>query len=376
VSNNSIEERVRAEIASVKASISPANIAIGVVVFLALLCFAPFFLILLPFAIAGMAVLYWVGTRTESEAKNIAKERLGPDRKSDVNVAENIGIADALVLNDWGIVISSPGKKPVEIAWDKITLVEEPRMGTLLFHTIKGERVEVDLWLHRYLLLTEAINKKLPGKTDFDIDAATGESKILQKLATRPLEWKSKNLTFRVTEHGIKFSEIKIAWQDITSVVETEQTVEDAPSVWYWEFAAGGALYEVDSAEICAANSATGCSGDQMKAIVAERIPDKTQFIWAAPTANDRAYQEFERCREATKAAFALALGNGNFDRAVEPMFQHMLNIVDRFSLDNKPHVQEFFMHYAELFKLTGRPEESERLLARVTQPIRSPSND
>jgi len=249
-------------------------------------------------------------------------------------------------------------------------------MGTLLFHTVKGDRVEVDLWLHRYLLLTEAISKRLPGKTDFDIDAATGESKILQKLAKHPLEWKSKNLTFRVSDEGVEFSEIKIPWETITSVVETEDTVEDAPSIWYWEFAAGGSLYEIDSTEICPENSATKCGADQMKAILAERIPGKIQFVWEAPTANDRAYKEFERCQESTKAAFALALGNGNFSRAVEPNFQHMLNIVDRFSLNNKPNVQEFFMHYAELFKLTGRPEESEKLLARVKSGARSQSDD
>ncbi|MBW8885431.1 MAG: hypothetical protein JF612_11820, partial [Planctomycetia bacterium] len=109
-----------------------------------------------------------------------------------------------------------------------------------------------------------------------------------------------------------------------------------------------------------------GHSGyDTIKAVVAERIPCKAVFALPPPAPDQRAIAEFNRCQEACKVGFSLALKSGRF-RFFERYFQDMLSLVDTFALAGAVDTPSFFRDYAELMSRTGCPAQAAELAARA----------
>lgn len=352
---------VRKEIAEITST--PAILG-GLIALLILLCCVPVFIILLPFVVVALVVLYKMAEGNEAKALKQSRAHLH-GKASKLEILESLGTADALVLNDWGVVYSAVGKPPLEIPWSEIESVEETSIGMLKFNAVKAT-FEVNLSIGRYNLITEALYDRIPGKVQFDVDPQTGHSNILERLRKGPRTWTCRKSQLIVREDGIEYGGNRMGWQDISSVEETRIYVDEGPDTLFLTFSSMSHSFDVYDDAVSLENELPCYTGyDLLKMIVYDRIPGKTSFDRAALTPSERALEEFKRCQDFTRAGFAIATDSGKFD-AIEPHFRNMLKLVDKFHLDNHHCVQDFFQDYGVLLERTGRESEAAPLAKRL----------
>lgn len=334
----------------------------GIIAFLIVLGCVPTFLILLPFVIVFLVILYKIAEGNNAKARAIADKHLG-GRSTELDLLESVATASALVLNDWGIVYFTPGKAPIEWAWKEIDSIEETGIGVLRFSNGRTN-FEVNLSIHRYMLINEVLTEKLPAKTHFDVDVKTGKSKLLDRLKTEPRRWPNNLI---LTNDGIEFNTRHLPWNDISSVRESVVSVEDASDQLTLTFSSSKGSFDIPDYLVSRENELPRYTGyDLLGAIVAERLPNKTNLSKPALTPAIRALHEFERCHEAMAAAYSLAAEKGNFQK-LEPQYKYMLDLVDKFHLDHVTEVQKFFHDYAYMLQKLNRPDDAAKLQRRMT---------
>lgn len=353
---------VRKEIAEITTA---PHIVGGLIAILILLCCVPFFFFLLPFVIVVLVVLYKMSEGNEAKALKLARAHLN-GKSSTLEISESVETANALVLNDWGIVYVTVGKPAIEVPWREIKSVDETSIGILNFNCDKFN-FEVNLSIGRYNLITEALYEKLPGRVQFDVDPQTGNSNILDRLKDGPREWSSKKSRLIVSEDGIEYGGNRMSWLEISSVRESRVYVDEGPDTLFLTFSSGGNRFDVTDDVVSLDKELPCYTGyDLLKLIVYDRIPGRTQFEEEALTPSKRALEEFKRGQDATKAGFAFALKSGKL-HVIEPHFHNMLKLVDKFHLDKHSCVQDFFQDYGLLFQKTGRDREAEQLASRLS---------
>jgi hypothetical protein len=361
-----LEQRKAARAAEWKAITSPGAIAGGLAFFALLLFSVPVFVFLLPLAVGIMVVLYLVSNRSSRKAETLAKKRLGSAPPGEIHVSLSPGTADALVLNDWGVVYVKAGSRAIEVPWDEVSGVEEPEPAVLSFRRREGSPFCVDLSTERYFRATRAIHARIPDRTSLDVDPATGESNLLRKLRHAPREWKGRWGSFAVTTEGVEHTGRRMKWDEIRSVEESSTPGDECEGVWTLTFRSHGQTLHIASSDLSDGRIPGYSAYDVVRAIALERLPGRVHLDGArmVPTPRGRAIREFEFCAETTKA-FALALKSGKY-HVIEPEFRHMLALADTFSLDDSSMAQDLFLDYAELLRRTDRADEATRLEARV----------
>jgi hypothetical protein len=340
--------------------------AIGFVLFVV---FFPFLAIFLPIVIPVMVVLYLMSDRALKNARKAADKRmLGNISKLDVQVSE-------LVLNDWGMFYGAAGKPGMEISWDEITLVDEPQIAMLVFHTHTKRELRIDLSQDRYFDIIWAIQSKIPNRTDFQVDPVTGESRILSKIRSQPLELRGKYGHLLVSDDSISRNGIAIPWNEITSADERSCSDEDVNISWSLTVRSDRSSFTLSSLDFLDGPQVWDTDYDLIKTIISLKIPNKISFDRRLPTPQERAIEEFNRCQEAIKVGFTLALKSGKFTLP-EQYFRHMHALVERFHLEGKVDTRTLYQDYAELLDRTNRPEEAAKMHARVKTSAFHVSND
>lgn len=344
---------------------SPAAIAGGLIAFAIILFAVPVFWLLLPVVIAVMAVLYFASSGSMQKARNRANGHLGLLGTTTLCVELRLGLSAALVFNDWGVVFVRFARRPVELSWGEIRLVDEPAMALLSFHADSRLSFEVDLSQERYFAATRAMFSKIPDKTNFDVDPVSGRSNLLHKLQHAPFEWQGRWGRFIMTNRGVTHERGSMTWDEIEAVREFFFPGDESESYWELRFSSAALSFELRST--CFSDGRqVGYSGyGTIKGVVAERIPDKAVFALPPLAPDQRAIAEFNRCQEACKVGFALALKSGRFS-FFERYFQDMLSLVDTFALAGAVDTRSFFRDYAELMSRTGRPAQAAEFEARA----------
>lgn len=339
---------------------------VGIVVFFVFMCAVPVFFVFLPVVVIFLVILYKVGENTQAKAIKAANRKLGGE-VSKLLIVENMELASTLVLNDWGVFYFPAGNPQVEMAWSEIDSVTETGLSMLEFKA-GAKKLEVDLAVGRYLIVTWALYEKLSNRCHFLIEPKTGNSLVLERLAHEPKEWKSVKL--RVDDDGIEYDGNKMSWSDMVSVVEEEVFHHDSMLTKALSFFDGSTKFAVGSNHVGNGTGLPGSSAyDYLKLVTKEKLNRKASFLATAALPYKRALDEFKRSWDALKAAFAFAVKNNNY-AVIEPRFKEMLMIVDRFGLGDEKCVQEFFHDYALLLQRAGRSDESEALERRVNIKI------
>ena len=344
---------------------SPAAIAGGLIAFSILLFAVPVFWLLLPVAIGFLAILYFAAGGSMKKAKARAQSHLGSLATTTLQVELRPGLASALVLNDWGLVFARFGRRPVDLSWNEIRLVDEPAIASLAVHATDGLAFQVDLSQDRYFAATRAIFSKIPDKTSFDVDPLTGRSNLLHKLQRAPMQWKGKWGFFVLSDQGVEHEVGSISWQEIDSVREFFFPGDECESYWKLRFSSATLSFELQSTSFSDGRQIGHSGYDTIKAVVAERIPGKAVFALPPSGPKQRATAEFNRCQEACKVGFAFALKSGRFS-FFERYFEHMQWLVDTFALQGAADTQSFFRDYAELLSRTNRPAEAAEFQERA----------
>ncbi len=354
---------VRKEIAEI--TTKPYAI-IGIIVFLIFMCAVPVFFVILPFAIIFLVILYKLGEGNSAKALKIARAKLGGS-ESKLEIKEDMELASAMVLNDWGVVYLPSGKTAIEMAWGEIDSVEETGLGMLTFKA-GSKKLNADLAIRRYIIITEALHEKLKGKCSFLIDPESGESEVIKRLRVEPKDWKKVKL--RIDDSGVEYDGKSMRWDDMSSVREAEVTHLDSMNTVMLTFSNGRDSLVVGSNHVSDGTGLPNASAyDYLKLVASEKLSDRSLFLRDPASPNKRALDEFRRSQDAVKAGYAFAIKSGKF-HVIEPYFKEMLKIVDKFNLQNEPRVQRYFHDYALLLQRTGREEEAQAMGARVTDKV------
>ncbi|MBX9669089.1 MAG: hypothetical protein K2X93_15800 [Candidatus Obscuribacterales bacterium] len=362
-SQRDIPTQVRKELKEIT---SKPAIAVGLLLFLILLCTVPAFFFLLIPTVIFLVVLYKIGEGSTAKAKKIARSRL-PVASSKLEVFESVGLASCVALNDWGIVFVSPNKPVVEMAWNEIASVAEVASSVLLFKC-EVKELPLDLSTSRYFLITDKVHEKLPGKVDFDVDPVSGQSKILQRLTVGPRVFVHNNKSLILDDNGIEFNGQQINWTDVNVVTETFVDGDDGPAYHSLTFSSNTKKFEITQSKFPAEDDLSKMRNFLLlKQIVGEKIPAKTQFTSSALSMRDRAIDEFLRGREAAKVGLAFALKSGKFEPLKE-WYEPMLSIADKYDLDDHPAVQDFIQDYVVYLERTDRSTEAQRMNRRLHQ--------
>lgn len=346
--------------------LSFSGIVGGLVLLVVVLLACPPLLLFLPFAIIGLVVLALFHAKGQSKARKLASKHLGSQGTSQLQVEFAPGLSSSLVMNDWGVVFDTPGKAPVELSWDEITLVDEPRVATLEFHSHKAPTFEADLSEERYFLAIRSIHSKIPNKIDFQCDPVSGATNLVRRLESRSYEWSGSWGHLVISRDGIEHSKAgRMGWYDIESVVEREYQRDESPTLWELEFNARRNSFVLERRHFDDDRRVGHCGYDMIKAIVEQKIPGKASFTLRPPMPTLRAEHEFDRENEITKVAISLALKSGKW-APLEERFRHMEWLVDTFKLERVCDTRTFFQDYAEMLSRTNRAEEGRRILARA----------
>jgi hypothetical protein len=335
------------------------------VILVVVLLSVPPLILFVPLAVVILVVLYFIFARNQQRARAIAQSHLAAGTTSILDVELSPGLNDSLVLNDWGIVCVRWLKRPVELAWNEITLVDEPATAMLEIHSARYAALRLDLSQDRYFLATETIHAKIPQRTDFNIDAVTGESRLLVKLEKTPFEWRGRWGNVAVSKHGIEHNQHRIAWHEIGRVGEVRYELDETKPFDELTFTSDTSSVTIRSTWFDDGRQVGNSGYDLIKAIVAERIPGKIPIPRGPTLPKDRAAEEFKRCQEAYRVGFIYALRSGKLDYFDKP-FAHMLALVDKFSLEDSVDTQSFFRDCAELLSRTGRAAEAAQIEARA----------
>ncbi len=366
--NAGLDERKAARGAERKAVTNPWAIAGTLVIFSGFIFVVPVFAILLPIVVVGMVVLYLVSQSNTKKAQNLARRKLGSGNPG-AEISVGAGNASSFVLNDWGLVYVTPGSSPTEISWSEVSFVEEPETAVLSIHSRDRRVFSVDLCAERFFLVTRAICARIPGATNLDIDPLTGRSRLLKKLSMSPRSRSGKWGEMAVSEEGIQYSNVSMRWDEVESVVEDiipARHREDYDPVWRLTFSAPGQSFTVTTLDLSDGRIVGYGAYDWVRAVTLERLQDRMKPDWARmiPTPWWRARREFDFCKETIRAAFALAMKKGKL-HMIESNFQHMLTLVDTFTLEDDQSIKDFFLDYAALLSRTGRAEEAAAMEAR-----------
>lgn len=344
---------------------NPWVIAGGLLPFVIIMLAVPVFWFLLPVVLVILAAMYLIFEGNRKKARTLARRHLEPSGTTELDVELSPGMTSALVLNDWGAVFVRFCRRPVELAWSDITLVDEPAIAMLAFHTHDGLSFTTDLSQDRYFLATRAIHSKIAAKTNFDVDPVSGQSTLLTKLQKGSLQWKGRWGRFALSHEGVEHDHGRMSWSEIERVREQSFAGDESEPYWELRFTSGELAFDVRSTYFADGRQVGNSGYDTIKAIVALRVPDKAHFDLPAPLPRTRAAREFDRGLEATKVGLSLAMKSGKFTY-LERYFQHMLALVDTFALEGLVDTPAFFRAYADLLTHTNRPEEAARLRART----------
>ncbi|MFN2509485.1 MAG: hypothetical protein ABR589_12020 [Chthoniobacterales bacterium] len=339
---------------------SPGNIAGAVIVLVLFIVFMPFLAIFLPIAIAILIALYLMSARAEKSSRAAARKRMhGAESKLEIE-------ASGLALNDWGVFYGAFGKSTVEMSWDEITLVSEPAIGVLEFRSSKGPAITVDLGQDRYFEVIWGVHSMIPNRTEFLLDPATGELTLLGRLR-RQVEFRGRWGSLVFTNEAMQHNGVIMMWPEITSVSEEYFPGIENETNPYWVLAvrSGRHSFELSSTSFCDGPMLWDTDYDLIKSIIAQKLPDKFSYQRRVPTGRVRACDEYNRCREATRAAFTLALKSGIFTPC-EKFFRHMTALVDRFGLEGSCDTLTLYQDYAELLDRTNRPREAAHMHERA----------
>lgn len=104
---------------------------------------------------------------------------------------------------------------------------------------------------------------------------------------------------------------------------------------------------------------------DLIKSVIAQKLPDRVRYHRPIPTGRERAREEYNRCREATRGAFSIALKTGVFNPC-EKFFRHMMALIDRFDLDSSCDTLSLYQDYAELLDRTNRSRQAAEMHERA----------
>ena len=344
--------------------IDPTNpwvIASGTIGCGIILLAAPPLLFLLPIAVPILVVMYFISAGSTKKARSLARKHLGAGVTSGLEAEFSPGMSGALVMNDWGIVYVTLKRRPVELAWSDVRLVDEPDIAMLAFHTHDAVAFEADLSQDRYFKAIWAIHSKIPDRTRFDVDAVTGESNLLRKLQHAPLSWQGKWGSFVVTVEGVERDGNFMPWHDIGSVQETSYLGDETESYWELAITSASKSFSLKSTDFSDGRQIGNSGYDTIKAILALRVAGKVVFDRRAALPKNRAIDEFNRGRDAAQVALQLTLKSGK-TAYLENHFGHMLALVDSLSLEGSVDTASFFRDYAELLKRAGRREEARKL--------------
>lgn len=339
---------------------SPGAIAGAVIVFVLFVVFMPFLAIFIPIAFPILIALYFMSHRAETKARSAAKKKMwGAQSTLDVE-------ANGLALNDYGVFYGAFGRRTREMSWDEITSVSEPAIGLLEFRGSNRTAITVDLNQDRYFEVIWAVHSMIPDRTEFLIDPLTGELTLLRQLRRRPMAFRGRWGTLVFTDGTLQHNGVAISWPGITSVSEAYFPGRENETNPYWVLTVRSPRH---SFELWSSSFSEPMlwhtDYDLIKCVIAQKLPDRVNFHRPIPTGRERAREEFNRCREATRGAFSMALKTGVFVPC-EKYFRHMTMLIDRFDLDRTCDTLSLYQDYAELLNRTGRPREAAGMHARA----------
>lgn len=320
--------------------------------------FLPFLIILIiPAGVFLMAYLAWSLVYSElssRKAQGLAKKHLGINGKSKLQVIENVGDSSALVLNDWGLVFCTIGKKPVELAWNEITQVQEPEAKVLTVYGNNKTKFKLDLAVaKRFFLVTASMFAKVPRVCDFDINPLTGESCLLSKLRMQPREWKGLWGRFVINADGVQFHDKKIHWDLLQEVDETVVDADPDPGIlgkiWTLHFNSVNDSFSVSSSQL-------ENGYELVKRVVSEKCPNRISFVTPAKLPQDIAYEEFCFLQELLDLS---APWTKRRAAVMERYCSYMFTLVKRFKFKFYPQVRKFLESYAGLLRCLNRDEEA-----------------
>lgn len=323
--------------------------------------FLPFFLVLIvPVGIFLMAYMAWSlasGEMASRKAQALAKKHLNAGGKSELQVIEQVGDSSALVLNDWGVVFCSTGKRPVELSWNEISQVEEPQVKVLVVHGHNNRKFKLDLAVaKRFFLVTSSMFAKIPRVCDFDINSHTGESRLLSKLQASPRQWKGLWGHFVLSSEGIQLNDQKIHFDLLQSVEETVVDADPDPGImgkiWTLHFKSVNDSFSISNAKLE--------DGYQvLKRVVAEKCPDRVSFVSNPQTPRDIAYEEFCLLQEIVSASQPLKKRK---PEVMEGYYKYMYFLLKTFKFKFYPQVRRFLDEYAALLRHLKRDAEAREL--------------
>lgn len=308
--------------------------------------FAPVFLLLLIPAVIFLTVLYGAG-KSASEIALKTSRSLVQGTKSQLEVCEPMALASALVMNDWGVVYASPGKRSAQISWDSIRRVRENELRRLYIEA--EEDLEINLAVHRYTLVTETIQKKIPHKTDFLIDANTGESRVCKRLEQTPFIWKARKKLI-IDANSITIEGKKLDWNAIrVEEILIPGEFNEVPDYCALNFFTANSNYEVSRVDIELEDEIPNYGRfELLKIIVSEKIPRLVSFTSLPWTPQLLAIDELERSYESLKVGLQFAIANGK----LEPMEEYckpILRLIEKYKLEELEIAKEFMHNYALL---------------------------
>lgn len=309
------------------------------------------------FLIVYMAWSLAFGELASRQAQALAKKHLGANGKSELHVVEQVGDGAALVLNDWGMVFCSAGKKPVELSWNEVIQVEEPQAKVLLVHGYNNTEFKMNLTVaHRFFLVTASMFAKIPSVCEFDINPLTGESRLLAKLHNSPRQWKGLWGRFIVNANGVQFNDKQIHFDLLQKVDETVADADPDPGVmgkiWTLHFYSVNDYLAISSSQLEA-------DYQIVKRIVSEKCPTRVSFATNAKTPQDIAYDEFCWLREILGSVTPL---NKRKAAYFERYYSYMLILAKRFKFKFYPEVRKFLDDYAYLLRFDGRESAAKEL--------------
>lgn len=329
--------------AAIKDKTSVGSTIGGFIALLIILVACPPLLLLAPFVIVGLVILFFVGQTNSHKARKLVRSHLR-GQQSSFEMVQSTGNADAIALNDWGLVFVRAGRKPIHCAWHDIQKVHEAHLGVLHFYARHAD-FEIDFTQNRYFQIIEVLEKHIRDRLQLMIDPATGKSKFAEMLAAQPFEWKGRHGHFVISREGIRLDDKRLAWDEIDRVTELYRQIDEEEPDRKLVFEGRGVRMVLDNKMVDKDNLLPRYTDfDLVRAIAKERIPHKVSLYNEAPSPRERAFWEFQQMQEASEAAFSLALNSGKFDH-VEAEFRKMRALVDKYSLHDEPAVKEFLEH-------------------------------
>ncbi len=328
-------------------------IIVGLLLPFMLVLIIPVALFLMIFLACSLAF----GEMSSRKAQSIANRHLSSPGKTKLQVIEQVGDKSALVMNDWGVVFCSVGKRPVELSWDEIAQVEEPQVKVLVVRDRNNANFKLDLAVaKRFFLVTASMFSKISSRCNFDINPLTGQSLLEQKLRTEPREWKGLWGHFKVSSEGVEFNDKKIHWDVLQNVDETVADADPDPGmlgkIYSLHFKAPGTSFTAKSDQLEGGY-------DLLKRLTAEKCPQATSFAGDAQTPRDIAYDEFCLLQELLDVPTPL---NKRKAAYLERYYFYMLQLIRRFKFKFYPQVRRFLEDYAKVLRFMGREAEAKQL--------------